>query len=157
MARESSLWKWLSKARLELPDKLQFERVENSLGAGFPDVDGFLAPHGAFQLELKSTERPARPATAIRFALRGREAQIAYMRKRWELGGNAFFLLQVGSAADRLLYLAPGNLGEKLKAGIVESALAAECVYTGIFNHPFSRQDILKRVTTCRLNPRFPK
>lgn len=153
MARESSLWKWLSNARLALPDTLQIERVENSIGAGFPDVDGFLAPAGAFQLELKSTERPARPTTPIRFALRNREKQIAYMRKRWELGGNAFFLLQVGSGADRIVYLAPGDIGAELQRGILEAALAIACLRTGIFKRPFSPKDILERVTSCRLNP----
>ncbi|MCK1668668.1 hypothetical protein [Bradyrhizobium sp. 153] len=153
MARESSLWTWLSKARLEFPDVLHMERVENMLGAGFPDVDGYLRPHGAFQLELKSTTRPARPTTPVRFALQKRDAQIKFLRTRWELGANAFFLLQVGEASDRVLYLAPGNVGDKLKAGILEAALAVECVNTGIFKHPFSRRDILKAVTTCRRNP----
>ncbi|WP_027521730.1 hypothetical protein [Bradyrhizobium sp. Ec3.3] len=153
MARESSLWNWLSKARLELPDHVHMERVENMLGAGFPDVDGYFAPHGAFQLELKSTKRPARPTTPVRFALKGREAQMAYLKKRWGLGANAFFFLQVGEGADRTLYLAPGDIGESLKAGILESALAVECVFTGIFRSPFSRKDILKAITTCRRNP----
>ena len=158
MARESSLWKWLSKARLALPDTLQIERVENSIAAGFPDVDGFLAPAGAFQIELKSTERPARPATPVRFALRGREKQIEYMRKRWELGGNAFFLLQVGSGSDRILYLAPGNIGAELQRGITEMALAIACLRTGIFKSPISQKDILERITSCRLSPyRSPK
>lgn len=153
MALESSLWQWLSKARLALPDTLHMERVENMLGAGFPDVDGFFRPHGAFQLELKSTKRPARPATPVRFALKKREAQIAYMRKRWDLGANAFFLLQVGEGADRVLYLAPGNVGDALKAGILEARLAIECVNTGIFKRPFSHEAILKAITTCRRNP----
>lgn len=148
MARESSLSKWLAKARLDTPG-LQMTRVENSLGAGFPDVDGYLSGFGAFQIELKSTTRPARPTTPVRFALRGRDAQIAYLARRWALGGNAYFLLQVGEGADRVLYLAPGSIGAKLREGITESELAQLCVSGGIFKRPQARH-ILERAARCR-------
>lgn len=168
MALESSLWQWLSKARVELGDRLQMERVENLLGAGYPDVDGFLRlpthhcelatlgaglpTAGAFKLELKSSERPARESTPVRFKLRGREAQIAFMRRRWDLEGNAFFLCQVGSSSERRLYLVPGNLGDWLKAGVVESELAIACLKTGVWTGArISQTDILTRAIQCRV------
>ncbi len=165
MARESALWSSFSKsARKEIADCgiLHMERIENMLGAGTPDVEGFVkffgtsdAPplRGQFAIELKSSERPAKNTTPVRFKLRGREAQIEWMRKRWELGGNAFFLLQVGSGHDRILYLAPGNMGEALKNGIIETAIAIACLETGVFTPPISAKDILHRVISCRRSP----
>lgn len=147
MAREAQLSAWLMKAR---GDDVQITRVENLCGAGFPDVDGYAG--GAFQIELKSTKRPARGSTPLRFALRGREAQIEYLRKRWSLGGAAFFLLQVGSGADRVLYLAPGDLGDRLREGLTESELALECAPWGVFKRT-TPAEVIKRVVECRSNP----
>jgi len=162
MSRESSLWSWLAKARRALADDLHMERIENLLGAGTPDVEGFLRTthRGAgfvlkstFWLELKSSERPARSSTPIRFKLKGREAQIEFMRRRWELGGNAFWLLQVGSGPDRRLYLAPGDAGAQLLHGVTESELAVLCAHTGNFPKNVSPEAILKRVIECRRLP----
>lgn len=173
MARESSLWAWLAKARLEFGPALQINRVENSLMSGMPDVEGYLklpdemrggfvhngpfavSPpnEGAFWLELKSEERPARPTTPIRFKLRDRDAQIEFMRHRWELGGNAFWFLQVGSYAERRLYLAPGDCGKELARGVTESELAFICCHSGIFTKRFFYVEILKRVIQCRSYP----
>lgn len=148
MARESGLSRWLMDARRTLPG-LQITRVENSVGAGFPDVDGYLREYGAFQIELKSTKRPARESTPLRFALRGRDAQIDYLARRWVLGGAAFFLLQVGDGADRTLYLAPGSAGARLRAGITESELAALCGPACIFRR-CTAADLLTRMPQCR-------
>lgn len=172
MARESALWGWLSNARHHFGAALQMTRIENMIGSGTPDVEGFLqdkpkaersisttpwpaptySPSGQFWLELKSSERPARPATPVRFKLRDREHQIYFMRRRWQLGGNAFWLLQVGSGSRRRLFLAPGDAGAKLHAGMTEAELAALCCNTGIFSSEtrFKPQDVLQRVIICR-------
>jgi len=156
MARESQLWNWLSVARHQFTTSLQIYRIENLLGAGIPDVEGFLRLSdcsGQFWLELKSSERPKKKETPIRFRLEDRDAQILFMRRRWEMGGNAFFLLQVGSGrSDRSLFLAPGDLGDKLKAGLTESDLAIHCCNTGFFpTVPGGFQKtILERVIKCR-------
>jgi hypothetical protein len=166
MARESSLWNWLAKARFEFGDALQIQRIENSICAGTPDVEGFLSlpdhtrrtltklpTEGAFWLELKSEERPARPTTPIRFKLKGREAQIEFMRHRWELGGNAFWFLQVGSYAERRLFLIPGNDGKEIARGVTESELLALSCNCGFFEKRFSQVEILKRIIQCRSQP----
>lgn len=161
MARESGLWGWLSCARRSYGDALHIHRVENFLEAGTPDVEGYLELpdcRGQFWIELKSEERPARSSTPIRFKLKKREAQIEFMRKRWEMGANAFFLLQVGSGYDRSLFLAPGDLGPALRDGLTESDLAIHCCNTGFFPKPRLKiptfqEDILKRVISCRSFP----
>lgn len=155
MSRESSLWDWLSKARVMLGEALDINRVENLVQEGMPDVEGHLriSPQlqGQFWLELKSEERPARSSTPIRFKVR--DKQIEWINRRWAIGGNVFWLLQVGSGSERRLFLAPGPLGPQLQAGLCEAALAVECARTGFFQGRISQKDVLKKVISCR---RFP-
>lgn len=162
MARESSLWAWLSKARHDFGSTLHIQRIENFVGAGTPDVEGFLQTpemSGQFWLELKSIARPARATTPLRFPLKDRKEQVEFMRKRWEIGGNCFWLLQVGSGYDRVIYLAPGPLGEALRNGMIEAQLALACVDGGIFMNrgtaakTFSAGEVLLRVISCRKSP----
>lgn len=154
MARETSLWDWLAKARKQVaPGVLHMNRVENYVEAGMADVDGYLnLPDyaGEFNLELKSEERPARSETPLRFKVR--DAQVSWNNARWALGANNFWLLQVGSGSSRTLYLAPGDLGKRLQKGMHEAELAVECIKTGIFKSPHSQLDILKKAITCRAN-----
>lgn len=153
MTLESGLWSWLSKARLELGPALHMDRIENMLSAGTPDVEGQLnlTPWiGQFWIELKSHERPVRRSTPIRFPLKRREAQIEFMRKRWEIGGNAFWLLQVGSGHERRLYLAAGDMGDMLKDGLTESELAVEVATYGALPPKLTPVDVLKWIVTCR-------
>lgn len=160
MTLESNLWRWLSAARNELAPGLHMERVENLVGAGTPDVEGFLycrntllvtSPVRAqFWLELKSKERPARSSTPIRFPLEKRAAQIEFMRRRWELGGNAFWLLQIGSGAERRLYLAAGDLGERLKQGMSESEIAVEVATYGALSPKATPGEVILWAAQCR-------
>ena len=160
MALEKSLWGWLAKARPVLADRLHMQRVENSI-EGSGDVEGFyteampeLAPGGdfvSFWLELKSEERPARPSTPVRFDLRKREKQIEFMRKRYVMGGAAYWLLQVGSYSERMIYLAPGDYGAALAKGVCEGQLAASCCNYGIFNKNSLPADVFKQVLKCHL------
>lgn len=164
MARESALWETIKKARVVFGDALHLQRIENMLGAGTPDVEGYLdyallgsainRRTGQFWLELKSSARPVRPTTPVRFKLRGRDEQIEFMRRRWALGGNAFFLLQVGAAAKRMIYLAPGDIGTDLKRGLTEAELALACTGTGIFKgNQFGLQELFTRIVSCRASP----
>lgn len=152
MALESSLWAWLKKARVQCGDALHMERIEDLFG-GIPDVEGYLHLNrcqGQFWLELKSKERPWRETTPIRFPLKKREKQIEFMGRRWAVGGNAFWLLQVGSGGHRRLYLAPGDMGPILANGLPEFELANHCEPYGYFGNKVSPVDILGRVVTCR-------
>jgi hypothetical protein len=173
MARESGLWKWLSNARQDLRECVDLRRVEDSIGAGFPDVDGFalmkeqkrdgalwveeIIPF-AFKIELKSEVRPARPATPVRFKVQKRAAQIEFMRKRYTMGESAYFLLQVGEAADRMLYLAPGDCGARLKEGLTESELAVLCATENgmVFDSKAKPARVLEGIYTCFKRRRLP-
>jgi hypothetical protein len=163
MALESSLWKSISKARHTLGDCLHMDRIENMLMKGMPDVEGFInialeegadissVTIGQFWLELKSSERPAKTSTPVRFKLKGREEQIRWMARRWNLGGNAFFLLQVGSGADLIRYALPGNYGDRLFAGMTEAEIAVEAALFGeVFARNCKPEDIFKRIVRCR-------
>jgi len=124
MSRESSLWQWLKKAERELGPNLHMNRIENSAGQGQGDVEGHLRGSGQFWIELKTTTRPVRPETKIRFKVRPK--QIAWHTARAKAGGRSYFLLQVGSGADRRLYLVRGRLAAKIAQGMTESELAAQ-------------------------------
>lgn len=124
MARESSLWVWLSKARkIFTSEYLHLNRVENSVMAGMPDVEGCLMPGKQFWIELKSSLRPARKETPVRFKVRDREAQVEWLTRRRCMGGRAWLLLQVGEAHKRRLYLVPGEHAAEVYAGLPEYKL----------------------------------
>lgn len=119
-SRETGLWSWLSKASKHYRDDLEMYRVENALAAGMADVEGCLLD-SQFFIELKSTARPARPETPIRFAVRDREAQIKWLGARWRLAGNAWLLLQVGSGHKLKRYLVPGFYANTIYDGVPET------------------------------------
>ena len=176
MARETSLWKWLSNARDVLRDRLDLRRVEDAIGAGFPDVDGFvqimdrkrtacgndewdeLHELFGFKIELKSEVRPAKASTPIRFALERRKAQIEFMRKRYAMGEAAYFLLQVGEGADRMLYLAPGDAGARLRAGMLESELAVLCATENgmVFDKKTKPATVIEGIWKCSKRRQLP-
>lgn len=121
-SRETGLWAWLSKAKKHYREDLEMHRVENTLAAGMPDVEGCL--HSSqFFIELKSTSRPARLETLIRFAVRDREAQQDWIEKRWSMAENTWLLLQVGSGHKLARYLVPGCFAKEVYDGITEDRL----------------------------------
>lgn len=152
MARESSLWAWLSKVRLQCAGSVDIHRVENACEEGMPDVEGYLKQDGAvgqFWLELKSEERPARASTPIRFKVR--EKQIPWINRRWSLGANVFWLVQIGSHAERTILLLPGPLGMEMQRGMLEAELMVAAVHTGIWtNRTADQRDVIRRAVTCR-------
>jgi len=123
MATESSLWKWLSKARDDFGPLLHIRRIENAISAGDFDVEGHLSGYGAFNIELKVAPRPARESTTLRFGSSVKQNQVEWARDRIEAGGAASFLIQVGAGADRAIYLVHGLYGPVLMQGLTESAL----------------------------------
>lgn len=159
MAKESALWGWLSCARRKMGPKLDINRIENLLGAGTPDVEFYIHDESLPEfvnpqawLELKSHERPAKPTTPIRFALKERDEQIRWLDRGWKMGRNAYFLLQVGGGSERRLYLAPGSAGLHLKKGLTESQIAVVCTLRGglVFDPAIDPETLLRKVITCR-------
>jgi hypothetical protein len=124
MAREASLWQRLKNAADGLEAigyRLHIERIENSVGTGFPDTDG--AIEGAqFKIEMKSCKRPKRSTTLIR--PKSRESQSIWHKKRTDAGSrHHWVLIQVGEAHKAKLYLIPGHSYDKITA--TEADLAA--------------------------------
>lgn len=101
--REASLWQWLSKAREPYGERLDIERIENSIGSGHPDVRLMVEGKHAY-IELKTVARPARKTTGILVGLR--KEQVDWAGRYNTAGGKSCYLLvQVGSghAAERYL------------------------------------------------------
>jgi hypothetical protein len=106
MPTEATLWRWLSQARRALarPADLHLERLENMVGVGHPDVEGCY--QGVqFWLELKVAKRPARNTTKLRFGSPLRDSQVEWAKKRIAAGGRVWYLIQIGAAQDRQVYL----------------------------------------------------
>lgn len=123
MARESALWDRLKSATVKLRaegHRIDLQRLENAIAAGHPDVEGCIDGDQIW-IELKSEERPKRPATPIRPKLR--DSQSIWHRQRCAAGCRInWVLLQVGEAHDARLYLVPGTHYDRLD-GIVEIEL----------------------------------
>lgn len=140
---ETELWKWLKKAHLQndFGDDLHMERIENLVGVGNPDVTGCLRG-GAFDIELKTVDRPARATTPLLPRDYVRAAQKNWLVARWRAGGQCYILLQVGK--DKR-YLIPGNMVRRLE-GMDESELSPHSlVATDV-----TPWDLLMRASTAR-------
>lgn len=122
MARENRLWNWLSKTRVHYGPALHLGRVENAVGAGHPDVEGYLHGGGQLWIELKSAARPVKPETPVDLK-HARDSQVEWHRRRQKAGQRTWFLIQVGSGADAARYLIPGTLAEELQKGQTEAWL----------------------------------
>lgn len=100
--KEAEFWKdrlrpWLVDACRDLGYRAHFERVENAVAIGTPDVDWCVLPPGAAagvagKIELKYAPRhPAREATPVLGRGNGlRRSQIAWAVKRCWAGGRVF-------------------------------------------------------------------
>lgn len=121
MARENQLWAWLKRAQLHYLEDLHMHRVENSVGRSMPDVEGHLRGCGQFWIELKSTARPSKPTTKVRFKFQ--DGQPEWLERRWNLGGCAWLLCQVGSGAERRIYMFPGSFASSVASGCTEASL----------------------------------
>jgi hypothetical protein len=115
MARESSLWTRCSKAVKRLRKRghaAHFCRLENSAGEGNPDVEGVLNGDQCW-IELKSNDRPKRPATIIRS--KTRESQSIWHNERTVAGSRIHWvLIQVGEQHAAKLYLIPGRSYDRI-------------------------------------------
>ncbi len=121
MTTEAGLWKWLKQVKRQLRrDDLHIDRVENSVGAGFPDVEGMLDTIW-FGIELKVNSRPAHETTPIKVKVR--DSQIKWHPRRRRAGGLCWFLCQVGEGHQRKLYLIPGDYAQELLDGMCENEL----------------------------------
>lgn len=125
---EDRLWDWLKTAEKNFGRELHMERIENLVGVGAADVSGTWL-HGYFDIELKTTARPARAGTQVlnRNDEYIRPAQKIWHRRRWLAGGNNFVLLQVGSRTGALRYLIRGDQIDEIE-GRTETQLSAMSV-----------------------------
>lgn len=133
MARESSLWAWLKRARLKLRYELHMERIENTAASGTPDVEGHYRSRSGkqFWIELKSVARPKRDGI-IKFRIRS--AQVEWLRRRCYVGGRAWLFVQVGSGAAAKRYLLWGTHAAEMREGVTEDWLRAKA-HAGPFTH----------------------
>ena len=87
--RENNFWKWLKLggSANEFKDRLHFQRIETTTGAGVPDLEGCLDGR-EFWTELKVVEPMARGMCRVN--LKG--PQIMWLYRRRRAGGRAYCL-----------------------------------------------------------------
>lgn len=123
--RESALWTAMHNGLKAMVRRgeLEINRVENKARKSMADTEGHVARpgHGQFWIELKTAHRPARRTTPIRFVFQ--EGQSNWLSRRWEMGGNAYLLVQVGKAHERRLYLIKGCDAHLVEEGVTEDSL----------------------------------
>lgn len=99
---ESSFWNLL---RTKIGMVGHFERVENAVGDGTPDVSYCISGVEGW-IELKSrTKAPARTTTSVFIEKGLRDSQVGWAKTRLRHGGNIWILARVG----RMSYLVHGE------------------------------------------------
>lgn len=127
MAREASLWQRIKNTGVrqlrELGYGVHLCRIENSVGAGNPDVEGHIDwERGQIWLELKSCARPKRATTPIKPKCRTSQKDWHEARSKAGCRTN-FVLIQVGDNHAARLYLIPGDQYALVAAGQSEAEL----------------------------------
>ena len=87
-SRETSLWRWLSKAKPIYRKRLFMRRVENLVSSGFSDVIG-CCDEVNFYIELKCEDYVDDKEIHVRFE----PGQIEFMEELIDAGGNYYVLL----------------------------------------------------------------
>lgn len=109
--RESALWGWLRDGLKGSGLRHHVQRVENSVKVGTPDVEGCIEGGLPFWIELKvATELKSRPQVRVETTAH----QVFFATKRWQVGGNSWYLVRVGRHPSRAHFLVPGSLSEHL-------------------------------------------
>jgi len=119
--RESSLWAWLRDGTKDLRPELHLTRIENLVGEGTPDVEGWYA--NQFWCELKAlTRKPGLIDSEVS------QEQIRWHRRRWQAGGRSWFLIQLGSSHRAVRFLIPGEAHLLFRIPVTEKLLEKHSV-----------------------------
>ena len=105
MAKESGVWKWLRDGTKHLRRKLALERVENSVGAGRPDVNGHFEGGHTFDIELK---RAKSNKTSDTVHIKWQPKQQPWLMARWAKGAMCWVLIVVDEGPNLKRFLVRG-------------------------------------------------
>lgn len=126
---EKNLWNRMREAMRVFRADVHYTRIENSVSDSYPDVEVSLlyqkVNYGA-TFELKTASRPAHFETSV--PTKVRPGQVRWLKKRWNVRGSAWLLVQVGSGKDLARYLIPGDLAGEAAEGRPESWYVANSV-----------------------------
>lgn len=126
---EKNLWNRMREAMRVFRADIHYTRIENSVSDSYPDVEVSLlyqkVNYGA-TFELKTASRPVHFETSVPVHIR--PGQVRWLKKRWNVRGSAWLLVQVGSGKDLARYLISGNLAGDAAEGRPESWYVANSV-----------------------------
>lgn len=109
---EKNLWNNMRESLRVFRENVHYTRIENSVSDSFPDVEISLLHDGVNYcgtFELKTAGRPVHFETNIDGS-HIRPGQVRWLKKRWNVRGSSWLLIQIGSGKDLARYLIPGNL-----------------------------------------------
>jgi len=126
---EKNLWNRMREAMRVFRADVHYTRIENSVSDSYPDVEVSLLYEGVnygATFELKTASRPVHFETSV--PVHVRPGQVRWLKKRWNVRGSAWLLVQVGSGKDLARYLLPGDLAGPAEEGQSESWFAKHSV-----------------------------
>jgi penicillin-binding protein-related factor A (putative recombinase) len=137
MGSEKQTWRNVKRFLDETPRTLHYQRIEDKLQTGIPDLN--LAYHGhECWIEMKYLESfPKRRSTPIRIGLT--KEQALWLKRRAAVGGSVFVLVQI-AREYYMFWIRDALLVDQLQAGI-DIDLFKQKGFTGaialLFQHIF--------------------
>ncbi len=144
MGSEKQTWRNVKRFLDETPRTLHYQRIEDKLQTGIPDLN--LAYHGhECWIEFKHLDAfPKRISTSVHIGLT--KEQVVWLKLRVLAGGLVYVLVQVGRKYY-LFHIKGIQLADALQQGIVQDEFK-RIAYTGaleyLFQHIFTRMENTK-------------
>jgi hypothetical protein len=126
MKPEARLWQSM-RSKMVLPAD-RFDRIENSMGSGYPDVNATIAAEDVW-IELKAPREPKRASTPLMTSNGNHpllESQINWFIRQRQSGGIAFILVRT----DCRIMLLDGTKHMKMFNGWTVKEMIAASLYT---------------------------
>lgn len=140
MKPEARLWQAI-KNKLALP-RDRFDRIENSLGSGYPDVNATIDAEDIW-IELKAPAEPKRTITPLMTANGNHpllESQINWFCRQRQAGGIAFILVRT----ERHLMLVDGTQHAKVFNDWTLTQMCAAAILTASVPTPRDQWRLLR-------------
>lgn len=126
MKPEARLWQSM-KSKMVLPAD-RFDRIENSMGSGYPDVNATIAAEDVW-IELKAPREPKRASTPVMTSNGNHpllDSQINWFIRQRQAGGIAFILVRT----DKRICLLDGTKYMKVFNGWTTAEMIAVSLFT---------------------------
>lgn len=138
---EKNASKWLRETAFRSPHR--YDRIENVVGTGIPDVNVKVVGGCEAWIEIKSPTEPKRSTTPL-LGTGGRNHNVSQEQKNWFLkqrkaGGVAMFFI----ATDKRRMLIPGQYADQLNEMTVDELMDVAS-WASLIGEPVDPKEILQ-------------